>query len=228
MRRVHYHREERVVAIQSKQVDECLLAEVLAHAPERRVADRAPPDDFEGEVVDERLVVGHPRRPVSHCNRLDYLRIDAKGHGDRRMDRPLDLLVPLARDQQNHELRQSLAECTAIAQVLAHPLRASHRLGTALQRHERTVQRAARTVYDRVGRKPLRIRQRVGRQRRQPVGRHSARIVTPLRQSGRVVIRSWPDRVNRSGVANALRSGADSGKFSVTPRGGIGFANHLS
>ena len=76
------------------------------------------------------------------------------------MNRPFNLLRPEAGDQQDHQLGESRADCAAITQVLAHPLRVLHQLGAAQQRHERADNAAARSGNELGSRTTLRFSQR--------------------------------------------------------------------
>ncbi|MNT59437.1 hypothetical protein D3C72_1969510 [compost metagenome] len=106
---------------------------------------------FHAEVVHQRLVVHHGVRPEARRDRVHHGGADALLQRDGRVDGPFHLLVPLPRRHQDGQLRQPRADRAAVAQVLAHALRALHQLRTAYQRHKGTVQRAARAVDDGLG-----------------------------------------------------------------------------
>jgi len=103
---------------------------------------------LDAEVVHHRLVHQHVARPLARRDGRDDRRRNSHLGRDRRMDRPLHLLVPLARRDQDRQLRQAHPDRAAVAQVLAHALRMAHQLGTAQQRHEGAVDGAARAGDD--------------------------------------------------------------------------------
>src|SRR5690348_9631120 len=61
------------------------------------------------------------------------------------MHRPLELLCPVARNDEHHELADARLERAAEAQVLADLLQTLHQLGTAQERNELAFDPAART-----------------------------------------------------------------------------------
>lgn len=73
---------------------------------------------------------------------------DAVLPGQRRVDGPLDLLIPLARRHEANWLRQARAGGAAVAQVFTHALRRFHQALGAADQRRRGVQRPARTVDD--------------------------------------------------------------------------------
>ena len=56
LRRVHHHRQQRVVAVEPEQVDHTVLTKSRSRLRERGVADGAAGVDPDREVVDDRLV----------------------------------------------------------------------------------------------------------------------------------------------------------------------------
>ncbi len=88
------------------------------------------------EGVADRLVFAHAFRFAPGGEGVDLRLGDSLFGGDRRMDVPFVLLGPGAGGDQDHELREGVADGRVEAEVVAHASGGAHQIGTAHQHCE--------------------------------------------------------------------------------------------
>ena len=139
---IQHHRQKRVIAVHSDQVDDSLLAELCLHARIGRIAHALVLMQLGGKIVDHFFIGRHALRTAAFSKGLRNFRFQACLYGDGLMQSPLVLLAPTARGNQDGEFIKLRRQHALVTQIVTHGLGAKHHFRTAQQRHKRTKHRS--------------------------------------------------------------------------------------
>src|SRR5580704_10525845 len=169
---IHHHRKQRVVPVDSNQVNDALFAKLCQYFGIGWVAHRLVMVQFGAEVVDRRFFFRQPRGASSLGEGLDCFGGHPSFESDRAMHAPFKLLGPLTRRDQNGKLTESGGQHALVAKVVSHGLRAQHYLRAAKKRNEGTRGSSSSPCDKFVHRLLLRLRQFVRRNLRHSILSH--------------------------------------------------------